>query len=249
MRLDYLFGRGVLGLAALSPCGYGCDDSTEAVTEQDSKGAQIADASAVDSGGLADASAGPDGSAALDARATQPTGDAATTVRTEAEWLLYMREEEKLARDIYRVLAGGVLPFQNISASEQQHMDAVLVVLQRYGLPDLVADKAEGTFVNPELQALYMRLLREGSASPAAAYAVGAEIEELDLHDLAAASATVTHPDVAMLFDNLAKGSRNHLRAFDARLRALGVAYTPKYLDPSLYTQIVTTAHEAGPLP
>jgi hypothetical protein len=45
--------------------------------------------------------------------------------------LLYMREEEKLARDVYLTLgAHWSLPiFQNIGQSEQAHMDAVKVLL------------------------------------------------------------------------------------------------------------------------
>ncbi len=55
--------------------------------------------------------------------------------------LIYTREEEKLARDTYLTLYGvWEMPvFSNIAASEQSHMDAVLRMLEKYGLEDPAA--------------------------------------------------------------------------------------------------------------
>ena len=52
--------------------------------------------------------------------------------------LLYMREEEKLARDLYLAFYDryGLPAFSNIAAAEQRHMDAVRYVLEGYGLVD-----------------------------------------------------------------------------------------------------------------
>ena len=54
----------------------------------------------------------------------------------EKKGLLLMREEEKLARDVYMALyKQWRLPiFSNIAASEQRHMDAIRTLLDRYGL-------------------------------------------------------------------------------------------------------------------
>lgn len=62
----------------------------------------------------------------LPAQAATPTVSATTKAQ-----LLYLVEEEKLARDVYAALdAVSVSPkFKNISGSEQTHMDAVAVLL------------------------------------------------------------------------------------------------------------------------
>ena len=67
---------------------------------------------------------------------------------SEKYWLTYMREEEKLARDVYIFLYDkwGSQIFNNISVSEQTHMDAIKTLLDRYGIPDPVADKGPGVF-------------------------------------------------------------------------------------------------------
>lgn len=52
--------------------------------------------------------------------------------------LTLMREEEKLARDVYWAL-GDIWTFRifaNISQSEQVHMDAMLALLEKYELQD-----------------------------------------------------------------------------------------------------------------
>ncbi len=46
--------------------------------------------------------------------------------QAEIDGLLFTREEEKLARDVYAALDGYGNPFVNIRGSEQSHMDAVL---------------------------------------------------------------------------------------------------------------------------
>ncbi len=103
----------------------------------------------------------------------------------ESAALLYMREEEKLAHDVYVTLfAQWNLPtFQNISRSEQTHTDAVKTLIDRYGLQD-PASSSVGVFTNPDLQALYNDLVARGSQSLAEALKVGAAIEEIDIRDL-----------------------------------------------------------------
>ena len=86
---------------------------------------------------------------------------------TEAEehYILYMREEEKLARDVYLTLyeTWGAEIFANISDSEQRHMDAVKSLITRYGLVDPVVDDTLGAFTNPDFELLYDQLVEDGS--------------------------------------------------------------------------------------
>ncbi|WP_234553340.1 DUF2202 domain-containing protein [Thermus caliditerrae] len=148
---------------------------------------------------------------------------APTLTPQEREGLLWMREEEKLARDVYLTL-GKLYPipaFQNIAHSEKQHMAAVARLLAAYGLPDPAQGKGVGEFSNPELARLYQELVAKGQASLQAALAVGAYIEELDIQDLRVRLAQTQRPDIVAVYQNLMQGSWNHLRAFAGNLSAI----------------------------
>ena len=152
----------------------------------------------------------------------------------EAAGLIYMREEEKVARDVYLMLyeQWGIQIFKNIAEAEEMHMAAVAELLDRYGLTDPAANTAVGVFTNPELQALYDQLLEEGRQSLAAALRVGALVEEVDIVDLENYIAQTDNEDVLLVYRNLLKGSQNHLRAFTSTLeRQTGEIYQLQLLD------------------
>lgn len=144
-----------------------------------------------------------------------------TAVLTEDEIadLLHMREEEKVARDVYlKFYELYEKPiFANIAQSEQKHMDAVLNLIDGYGLTDPVAEKAEGEF-NPDFKELYDNLVAEGSAAITAAYEVGFKIEELDIADLEECIASTEVENILRVYNNLLAGSGNHLNAFSSKL-------------------------------
>lgn len=133
--------------------------------------------------------------------------------------LTFMREEERLARDLYRALAGlhdNALPFSRIAVSEQRHFDTLGLLLTRYGIADPSAGRAAGSYADPGLQKLYDDLLAKGRTSPAAAHEVGIAVETEDIADLKAAIAETTQADAKQVFGNLMRGSENHLAAFTA---------------------------------
>ncbi|MCU0520519.1 MAG: DUF2202 domain-containing protein [Anaerolineae bacterium] len=166
----------------------------------------------------------------------------------EAESLLYVREEEKLARDTYLTLYGiwGTDIFQTIANSEQAHMDAVKALLDKYGLEDPALPEI-GVFQNDFLQEKYDELVAWGAQSEADALLVGCLIEEIDLIDLIERMAQITKRDILTVFQNLVDGSENHLRAFVARYESLtGNTYTPVYLDRNTYLQIITGDSDSG---
>jgi hypothetical protein len=137
----------------------------------------------------------------------------------EVYWLTYMREEEKLARDVYLELSKmwGSRIFTNIAASEQTHMDAIKKLLIKYGIEDpVLADL--GKFANPDLQDLYESLMERGSISLLEALKVGVIIEVTDLADLKEGIDTSTHKDIKTVYNNLLEGSLNHLAAFNSNL-------------------------------
>lgn len=167
----------------------------------------------------------------------------------EADGLLWMREEEKLAHDVYVTLyEKWHLPiFQNIAQSELTHMAAVKTVLDRYSLDDPATGNIVGVFVNPTLQSLYDQLIEQGSQSLAAALVAGATIEDLDIVDLQTRPAQTDKADIQLVYANLMKGSRNHLRAFTQTLTSqTGTSYTPQYLDQAEYDAIINSPMERG---
>ncbi len=167
----------------------------------------------------------------------------------EIEGILFMREEEKLARDVYQALFDlwGQPVFQNIADSEQAHMDAVKGLIDRYGLDDPVAGNGQGEFTNQDLQALYDELIATGSESLASALRVGAAIEEIDILDLQEHIGETNAADVVHVYENLLRGSRNHLRAFVSTLeRQAGEIYAPQYLDDGAYDDIISGTVETG---
>lgn len=147
----------------------------------------------------------------------------------EKYWLTYMREEEKLARDVYNYMYNkwGAEIFNTIALSEQRHMDAVKKLLDRYGVEDPAANTAEGVFVNPALQAIYNQLIAQGDASLVEALQAGVYIEETDINDLNVAIAASIRRDIKNVFNNLLLASQNHLKAFISNLAAQGVVYEP----------------------
>ena len=165
----------------------------------------------------------------------------------EKDGILYMREEEKLAHDAYLTLyeQWNIPIFDNIARSEQTHTDAVKALIDKYGLVDS-ATTTIGTFNNPELQALYDSLLNTGSESLQSALEVGAAIEEIDILDLQEHIAETDNEDIKLVYENLMKGSRNHLRAFVSTIERQGYDYTPQYLSQEEYAAIINSPIERG---
>ncbi len=168
----------------------------------------------------------------------------------EKDSLVLMREDEKLARDVYLTLGEtyDLRVFTNIPQSEQRHMDQLGELLTRYNLDDPVAGLGRGEFASREMQDLYDKLVAEGSESEVAALMAGATIEDLDIHDLETALAEgVDNQDITLVYRNLAKGSRNHMRAFTTQLKAHNVDYEAQYIAQTDLDAIVDSEWERGP--
>lgn len=139
----------------------------------------------------------------------------------EADGLIHMRIEEKLARDVYTVLGNKwqAKVFLNIKLSEQAHMNAINRLLVRYGIPDPLTTDEVGVFPNESFQNLYNELVAQGSVSIVEAFKVGVKIEELDIDDLEhQLQNVVDNVDIIRVYTNLKTGSENHLKAFNRNL-------------------------------
>jgi hypothetical protein len=157
------------------------------------------------------------------------TLQAAALSDAEKADLIFIREEEKLARDVYLTLYNkwGTGIFENIAASEQIHMDAIKTLLDRYGIPDPAEGRTVGDFTNEELGYLYTDFMEYGGQSLIGAMEVGVTIEETDIKDLQDALSRTMHRDVSRVYNNLLNGSYNHLGAFTYQLTKLGVTLEP----------------------
>lgn len=166
----------------------------------------------------------------------------------ERKWLVFMREEEKLARDVYTTLGNewNLSIFSNIASSEQTHADAVKALLIRYGVEDPSVSDSVGVFTSPVIQQLYDDLTAEGRGSSLDALTVGAIIEDLDINDLDTAISETNKTDILQVYENLKKGSRNHLRAFIKSIEKNGGTYTPKYISQELFNSIISSPQEKG---
>ncbi len=173
---------------------------------------------------------------------------AASLSDAERKGLLLMREEEKLARDVYLFLYDKhkINIFKNISSSEQQHMDSLLTLLNRYKLNDPIGNDEKGKFMNSELQALYNDLTKKGASSAVEALKIGATIEDLDIKDLRDLLKTNDNEDIKFVYDNLMKGSRNHLRSFIKQLKQSKADYSPQYISRDEFDAIVNSSMETG---
>lgn len=165
--------------------------------------------------------------------------------KEEQDGLLFMREEEKLAHDIYTAMAQkwNINIFQNIAQSETAHLEAVKTVLSAYQVSDPAAALPAGQFSIPELQALYTHLIARGSQSLAEALKVGAAIEETDIRDLKEKLFETDKADIRQVYENLLQGSYNHLRSFVSVLQQqTGDVYTPQYLTSEEYQLILNVS-------
>ena len=177
----------------------------------------------------------------------------------EASHLTFMREEEKLARDVYLTLAG-LYPDQGVfdriaTTSEQTHTDTMRDKLALYNLPDPNPTTNDlpasiGVFTGVEwgwyFTEKFEALTSKARKSELDALYVGAFIEELDMHDIAICPDVMVkagYPQPCGLeytdesglinaYNSLIDGSENHLRAYVGQIEAvIGVGnYVAQYL-------------------
>jgi len=164
--------------------------------------------------------------------------------QAEINDLKFLREEEKLAHDVYLYSYDKyqLKIFDNISQSEQRHMNSVLNLLNKYGISDSASTEI-GVFNNPDLQKLYNTLTKQVDISSVEALKAGATIEDLDINDIDNFTANTTKPDLLNVYGNLNCGSKNHIRAFTRWLENEEVTYTPQYLSIEEYNVILSSSN------
>ncbi|BCN94142.1 hypothetical protein THMIRHAM_19270 [Thiomicrorhabdus immobilis] len=165
----------------------------------------------------------------------------------EEHGILFMREEEKLARDVYLTLYDiwGLSIFKNIAKSEQTHTETIKALIEKYQLADPVVDDTVGVFTDYHFVEVFEALVAKGSESLEGALQVGTEIEELDIKDIAESIAVVDgNDDVVNVYSELMKGSRNHLRSFWDVLTSNGFTYVPTHISQEEFDAIINSPME-----
>ena len=168
------------------------------------------------------------------------TAAVATLSSREKEGLIFIWEEEKVARDLYASLyeKNNLTIFLDLVRSEQSHMDQAKAIIEQYGLSTPGEDKP-GIFQNQTMQEIHDELLTEGLQSDQDALKVAATFEEISIMDLEKELAATETEDIRMVYQGLLAGSRKHLRSYVAELHDQGIEYAPRYLDKARFEEIV----------
>jgi len=154
--------------------------------------------------------------AGADLPALLPRSDTTSLTETEIADILFMREEEQLAHDLY-VRWAEMYPipvFSNIAASETTHAGEVQLLIDRYGLLDHRIGNASAGYSEPRIQLLYATLAAQGDASQTGALEASLAVEERDIADLDRTLANTTRADIIQVYSNLRSGAENHKSAF-----------------------------------
>jgi hypothetical protein len=127
------------------------------------------------------------------------------------DFLRYLREEVKLARDVYSALSDiwGMPVFENTAKSKQSLMNAVSCFLTPYGFDAPTEDA--GKFVDSDLQELYSYLIDRGKVSRSNAIDVTILVEQTVIADLNDVFLQTNEKDVYKVLTLLKEGSETHL--------------------------------------
>lgn len=182
-------------------------------------------------------------------KSVQSTSDLQTSSELdigEEAHLVFMREEEKLAHDVYATLSDAypeATVFANILLSEATHTDTIADKLAQFDIDDpSSSDDGIGEFSGEEygwyFEEKYTALVDMGSESLLAALYVGALIEELDMYDIVACPKVIVSTDndivegecgmeytdkksLVTTYSSLLEGSKDHLRAYVSNIEAI----------------------------
>jgi hypothetical protein len=159
------------------------------------------------------------------AQVTELTTAISTSLSSQVQAdLLFMWEEERLARDVYNAMYAkwGSKIFTNIATNgEQTHVNSVKYMIDKYAVSTTgyTEPAMPGVFINQDLQSLYNTLVAQGSGSVTEAYKVGQLVEITDIEDLDKRLLPTDLPaDIRAVYENLRKGSESHLAAFNKQL-------------------------------
>lgn len=150
----------------------------------------------------------------------------------EAEKLRFMRQEEKLARDVYLSLYATwkEAAFKENANAEQQHMDLIKKLLNRYGVADPIIDDSIGVFEDKNFDMLFRSMTEAGNKSMVDALKVSAAVEEIDIDELQESVAESKNEDLRQVYVDLLQDSKEHFRTVVRQIESLGITYHAQYM-------------------
>lgn len=126
--------------------------------------------------------------------------------------LIFMRQEEKLLRDVYTVLGStwNMQVFNLLKQSEQRHMDAIKRLLTKYEVPDPIISDEVGIFDNPQFQQLFDDYVAQGLTSRLEALLVGQTMEQEDIAAIESGLEFIDNSDIINVYTNLLAAAGKH---------------------------------------
>lgn len=118
-------------------------------------------------------------------------------------------------------------------------MDSIKILIDRYGLQDPVREE-RGLFTSQTIQALYEEQTEIGKRSLEDALGVGATVEEISIMHLGEQIDNTDRVDMIVAYEGLLTGSQKHLISFVSTMGTHGYEYTPHFLSPEEYDQIIS---------
>lgn len=152
-------------------------------------------------------------------------------------------DDEYLAYATYKYICDkyDIDIFNNIAKSELTHYNTIFNLIKND--PES-QNKFNDMFIFAETQSLYDTLTAQADISVLEALKVGLKIEELDIKDLETIKNTTTNSELNNIYNNLQKGSRNHLRSLYKVLSRYGESYTPEHLTQDELNSIILSPME-----
>jgi len=173
-------------------------------------------------------------------KTAEPAAVAIKLTSREEDGVVFIWEEEKMARDLYASLfrKNNLTIFRNLTESERSHMDQAKAIVDRYGI-SIPENEAPGRFENESLQMIYDQLLAKGLSSDQEAMTAAAIFEEISIIDLERELAASQTEDIRVVYQGLLAGSRKHLRSYVSEMHDMGIKYSPRYLDQGEFERSV----------
>jgi len=173
--------------------------------------------------------------------------DSLVLTSDEQSFLFSLREDERVARDLYASFYDLYQQdyFNRVSHAESSHMKAVENLLSFYAV-DYPDSLTAGVFADEDDQNLYNVLLSKGGDSLVIALSSAAYLEEMNVSDYSQLMPNISNENISLVVSHLLKGSRNHLRLFTRLLAKEGITYEPVVLDSVSYNEIIQTPIEKG---
>jgi len=155
-----------------------------------------------------------------------------------------LREEEKLARDIYIKAYNTYeyFAFVNLYKGEQIHMDNLLNLEMQYMVEDIILPDT-GKYVDESIQNFYNNHLSQITTSATDAFKVGMTTEEMIIYDIQNFENNTEEADILKVYSKIKCWSRNHLRLNYNFLNG-DTLYQPQYITIEEYNAIINSDYE-----